>query len=178
VLCFPCPKKALQGGARLRIQWLESHPLRQPFKLQDFLRLSHRLSHFFRHFSLTFPTAQYLSLRKKRRGQDSESLTDGEVRSKRREEEPAGLGVRRWTHHRDGPHHQAVIALWRGSVWTRGPEAQQQLSRFRRVLGRRGWDFNGGLVLRHLLVGSGGPIAGENVNASIGGYPVLYSANY
>ena len=76
----------------------ESHPLRQPFKLQDFLRLSHRLSHFLRHFSLTFPTAQYLSLREKRRGQDSESLTDGEVQSERQVEEPSGSDLRQWTH--------------------------------------------------------------------------------
>jgi hypothetical protein len=72
---------------------------RQPFKIQDFLRLSHRLSHFFCFLMLTFPTAQYFSLRKKRRGQDSESLTDGEVESKRQGEETAGSGVRKWTHH-------------------------------------------------------------------------------
>jgi hypothetical protein len=84
----------MQGGARLCVQRLESHPLRQPFKLQDFLRLSHRLSHFLRHFSLTFPAAQYLSLRERRRGKDSESLTDGEVQSERQVEEPAGSDVR------------------------------------------------------------------------------------
>ena len=37
----------------------ESPPLRQPFKLQDFLRLSHRLSHFFR----AFPSQETCSAR-------------------------------------------------------------------------------------------------------------------
>ena len=84
----------------------------------------------------------------------------------------------KWTHHRDGLHDQAVIALWRKSAWRYGPEPRRQLSRFRRVLvvGRR--EISGGLVLRHLLVGAGGPAAGENLNASIGGYSVLCSANY